>query len=84
MSYNTGFKGRFDFSLLQQNPVDLSEERMGLDGLLTALAHHTAQTLGRILSHELHRKRNRKRPLSYFFSILLTKQLQDEVLCINR
>lgn len=53
-SYNSGFKGWFDFSLLQQDPVDLSEEGMGLDGLLTALAHHAAQTLGRVLGHELH------------------------------
>ncbi len=54
VSYNPGFKGWFDFSLLQQDPVDLSEEGVGLDGLLAALAHHAAQTLGRVLGHELH------------------------------
>lgn len=54
VSYNSRFKGRFDFSLLQQDPVDLSEEGMGLDGLFAALAHHAAQTLGRVLGHELH------------------------------
>lgn len=54
VSYNPGLKGRFDFSLLQQDPVDLSEEGVGLDGLLTALAHHAAQTLGWVLGHELH------------------------------
>lgn len=54
VSYNSGFEGRFDFSLLQQDPVDLSEEGMGLDGLLAALAHHAAQTLRRVLGHELH------------------------------
>ena len=56
VSYNPGFEGRFHFSLLQQNPVDLSEEGVGLDGFLAALAHHTAQTLGRVLCHELHTK----------------------------
>lgn len=54
VSYNPGFKGWFHFSLLQQDPVNLSEEGMGLDGLLTALVHHAAQTFGRILGHELH------------------------------
>lgn len=54
VAYNTGFKGRFDFPLLQQHPVDLSEEGMGLDALLTALAHHAAQALGRVLGHKLH------------------------------
>lgn len=52
-SYDAGFKGRFHFSLLQQHPVDLPEEGVILDGLLAALAHHAAQTLGRVLGHEL-------------------------------
>lgn len=55
VSYNPGFKGWFDFSLLQQYPVDLSEEGVGLDGLLATLAHDAAQTLGRVLCHELHK-----------------------------
>lgn len=54
VSYNSGFKGRLDFPLLQQDPVDLSEEGVALDGLLAALGHHAAQTLGRVLGHELH------------------------------
>ncbi len=53
--YNSGFKGWFHFPLLQQDPVDLSEEGVGLDGLLTALVHHAAQTFGWVLCHELHR-----------------------------
>lgn len=56
VSYNPGFKGWFDFSLLQQDPVNLPEEGMSLDGLLTALAHHAAQAFGRVLGHELHIK----------------------------
>lgn len=52
-SYDARFKGRLDFSLLQQDPVDLPEEGVSLDGLLAALAHHAAQTLGRVLGHEL-------------------------------
>lgn len=55
VSYNPGFKGWFDFSLLQQYPVDLSEEGVGLDGLLATLGHDAAQTLGRVLCHELHK-----------------------------
>lgn len=53
-AYNPWFKRRLDFSLLQQGPVDLSEEGMSLDGLLAALAHHAAQTLGRVFGHKLH------------------------------
>lgn len=54
VSYNSGFKGGLDLPLLQQDPVDLSEEGMALDGLLAALGHHAAQTFGRVLGHELH------------------------------
>lgn len=54
VTYNSGFKGWFDFSLLQQDPVNLSKESMGLDGFLAALAHHAAQTLCRVFGHELH------------------------------
>lgn len=52
-SYNAGLKGRFDLPLLQQDPVDFSEEGVGLDGFLAALAHHAAQALGWVLGHEL-------------------------------
>lgn len=54
VSYDSGFKGWLDLPLLQQDPVDLSEEGMGLDGLLAALGHHAAQPFGRVLGHELH------------------------------
>lgn len=63
VSYNPGFKGRFHFSLLQQDPVDLPEEGVGFDGLLAALAHRAAQSLGRVLGHELHAKTHNKHGL---------------------
>lgn len=65
-SYDARFKGRLDFSLLQQHPVDLPEEGVSLDGLLAALAHHAAQTLGRVLGHELDtRHAHRHTPQTY-------------------
>lgn len=33
-AYNARFKGRFDLPLLQQDPVDLSEEGVDFDGFL--------------------------------------------------
>ena len=54
-THNAWFERRPDLPLLQQRPVDLSEEGVGLDGLLAALAHNTAQTLGWVLCHELHK-----------------------------
>lgn len=65
-TYDAGFKGRFDFSLLQQDPVDLSEEGVVLDGLLAALAHHAAQTLGRVLGHELNTHAHKPITHSFF------------------
>lgn len=44
---------RPDLPLLQQRPVDLSEEGVELDGLLQALSHNAAQTLVGTLGHEL-------------------------------
>lgn len=57
-AYNARFKGGLDPPLLQQDPVDLSEEGMDFDGFLQPLGHHTAQTLTRVLCHEL-RKGNK-------------------------
>lgn len=64
-AYNAWFERRPDLPLLQQRPVDLSEERVELDGLLQPLSHHAAQTLVRTLSHELrsdrkHRERDER------------------------
>ena len=53
LTHNARFEGWFDPLLLQQDPVDLLEERMNLDGLLQALGDHTAQTLVWTLRHEL-------------------------------
>lgn len=53
LTHNARFEGWFDPLLLQQNPVDLLEEGMNLDGFLQALGDHTAQTLVWTLRHEL-------------------------------
>lgn len=55
-AYNARFKGGLDPPLLQQDPVDLSEERMDFDGFLQPLGHHTAQTLTGVLCHELRKR----------------------------
>lgn len=52
-AYNARFKRRFDLPLLQQDPVDLSEEGVDFDGFLQPLGHHAAKTLTWALCHEL-------------------------------
>lgn len=52
-TYNSRFEGRLDLLLLQEHPVDLLEERVLLDGILTVLRRHTAQALVGVLGHEL-------------------------------
>lgn len=50
--FNSRFEGRLDLLLLQEHPVDLLEERVLLDGILTVLRRHTAQALVGVLGHE--------------------------------
>lgn len=52
-TYNSRLEGRLDFLLLQQDPVNLLEERMLLDGIFPVLRCHAAQALVRVLGHEL-------------------------------
>lgn len=52
-TYNARFERRLDLLLLQEQPVNLLEERVLLDGLLTVLRHHAAQALVGVLGHEL-------------------------------
>lgn len=55
-THNARLERRFDLPLLQQRPVDLSEERVSFDGLLQALSRHAAQTLAGTFCHELQKK----------------------------
>lgn len=52
-TYNARFERWLDFLLLQEQPVDLLEERVLLDGILTVLRCHAAQALVGVLGHEL-------------------------------
>lgn len=52
-----------DLPLLQQCPVNLSEERMKLDGLFQSLSHNAPQTFVGTLCHELKSKKKKKRQL---------------------
>lgn len=52
-TYNARFEGRLDLLLLQEQPVNLLEERVLLDGVLTVLRRHAAQALVGVLGHEL-------------------------------
>lgn len=53
LTYNSRFEGWLDLLLLQEHPVDLLEERVLPDGVLTVLSCHTAQALVGVLGHEL-------------------------------
>lgn len=52
-TYNARFEGRLDLLLLQEQPVNLLEEWVLLDGVLTILRCHAAQALVGVLGHEL-------------------------------
>lgn len=52
-TYNSWLEGGLDFLLLQQDPVDLLEEWVLLDGIFPILCCHTAQALVGVLGHEL-------------------------------
>lgn len=59
-TYNSWLEWGLDFLLLQQDPVNLLEERMLLDGVFPVLRCHTAQALVRVLGHELWEEDMRK------------------------
>lgn len=52
-TYNARFEGRLDLLLLQEQPVNLLEEWVLLDGVLTILRCHAAQAFVGVLGHEL-------------------------------
>lgn len=52
-THDARFERWSDLPLLQQRPINLSEEAVKLDGLFQSLSHNAPQTLVRTLRHEL-------------------------------
>lgn len=52
-THDARFERWSDLPLLQQRPVNLSEEAVKLDGLFQSLSHNAPQTFVRTLRHEL-------------------------------
>lgn len=66
-THDARFEWWSDLPLLQQCPVNLSEERMKLDGLFQPLSHNAAQTFVWTLRHKLKSGGEKKTIKNKFF-----------------
>lgn len=73
-THDARFEGWSDLPLLQQCPVNLSEERMKLDGLFQPLSHNAAQTFVWTLRHKLKSGGKKRQLKTSFFEALVFYQ----------